>query len=261
MKKILRRKRKGGALPLAIVAIIILLAMGVGLLTLGRITRVYAVRTSSGIAAQAAADSGLTMALFEMNEQLKAKSLNDSNLPEANKLLPCADSAFSYSVTRDSSGTYSIESTGTAQGIEKVVGCTLQVQGPFDYAIFAHQGMELINSAKVDWYNYDEEDSPLRIGTNSTSEGAVTLKNSAYINGDVVVGVGGDPDVAVYNDGEIEGDILVATQEHELPAITVHQWLQSLPSSGTINDDVTVSHSARYNGINLGSSETMMIDG
>lgn len=51
----------------------ILLAMSVGLLSLGLNSRIYSMRTASDIAARCAADAGLTMAVFEMNEKLKVK--------------------------------------------------------------------------------------------------------------------------------------------------------------------------------------------
>ncbi|UCF14148.1 MAG: hypothetical protein JSW59_12110 [Phycisphaerales bacterium] len=261
MKKLLRSKRKGAAVPLAVVAMMLLLAMGASLLTLGRNARIYAARTSSVISARAATDAGLTMALFEMNEQLQTKSLDDKSLPEADKLLPYADSAFSHTVTLDPNGTYGIESTGTAGGIEKVVGCTLQVHGLFDYAVFADDSMKLRDSCKVDWYHYDKDDKPLQIGTNSIAKGAITLKSSAYVNGDAVVGVGGDPDVAVSNDGKIEGDILVSAQEHDLPAIAVPQWLQSLPSSGEIKYDTILFKSAKYSSIYLQNSKKIIVVG
>ena len=66
MKKLLQSKRCGSAIPLVVVAIIMLLAMGVGLLSLGFNGRIYSLRTSSDIKARCAADAGLTMALFEM---------------------------------------------------------------------------------------------------------------------------------------------------------------------------------------------------
>jgi len=73
MKKLLKSKRPGFAIPLAVVAIMILFAMGVGMLSLGTNSRIYSIRSASDIAARCAADSGLTMALFQMNEKLKVK--------------------------------------------------------------------------------------------------------------------------------------------------------------------------------------------
>ena len=100
MKKLLNSKRRGSAIPLVMVAIMILLAMGVGLLDLGVKGRIYSIRTASDIAARCAADAGMTMALYEMNEKLKVKPWNDSTLPEAtNESLPNCDAVFSYTIT------------------------------------------------------------------------------------------------------------------------------------------------------------------
>ncbi|HEC01955.1 MAG TPA: hypothetical protein ENI81_00335 [Phycisphaerales bacterium] len=262
--KLLRLTRKGAALPLAMVAVMLLLAMGVGLLNLGVTARIQAIRASSAAAARSAADSGLEMAMFQMDRQLLAKSLDDDNLPQAvRQALPNCNLVYSYTVRQNDGGGYDIECTGTAGGREKVVGCTLECRGPFEYAIFSKGAMELKNSCKVDWYNYDEDDRPMQIGTNSIAAGAVTLKNSAYVNGDVVVGVGGDPDVAVSQGGssDITGDILVAPEEHELPEVTVPEWLDLLPSSGILKNDTTISSSAKYSGIDLKNSKTIEITG
>jgi hypothetical protein len=41
----------------------------------------------------------------------------------------------------------------------------------------------------------------------------------------------------------------------------VPEWLQSLPSSGAIQNDATVTNSAKYSSINLKNSKTLVIDG
>src|SRR4030065_589917 len=135
MNKLLKSKRNGSAIPLAVVAVMILLAMGVGILTLGTSSRIYATRSVSDIAARCAADSGLTMALFEMNEKLKVKPWNDSTLPEAtNESLPNCDAVFSYTDTRNPGTGYTIESIGTSGHAERKDSCTLTPQGPLEYA-------------------------------------------------------------------------------------------------------------------------------
>ncbi len=83
MKKLLQSKKRGSAIPLAVVAVVILLAMGMGLLRLGLNSRIFSIRTTSDIAARSAADAGLTKALFEMNEKLQVKPWDDSTLPQA----------------------------------------------------------------------------------------------------------------------------------------------------------------------------------
>ncbi|MHC4580710.1 MAG: DUF7305 domain-containing protein, partial [Planctomycetota bacterium] len=217
------------------------------------------VRSASAISARSAADSGLTMALFEMNERYGTEAWDENNLPEGTESLPHCDSAFTYTVSRDAAG-YVIESTGTNRGTAKTVACTLEFRGPFEYAIFGESRVNLKNSAKVDWYNYDDDDPPMQIGTNSTKKGAVTLKKSATVNGNVVIGVGGDPDVAVSNSGEITGDIRVSPEENPIPLITVPEWLERLPSSGTMKDSITLSSSAKYKRIDLKNGNTMKVN-
>ena len=261
--KLLRSKRRGTAIPLVMIVVMILLAMGVGLLDLGVKGRIYSIRTASDIAARCAADSGLTMALFEMNEKLKVKPWNDSSLPEAtNESLPNCDAVFSYTVTGNPGAGYTIESVGTSGNAERKVTCILKPEGPFEFAVFAEDGAELKNSALVDGYNFGADDEILKFGTNSIASGAFTFKNSSTINGDVVVGVGGNPDIVIDDFGaNITGDTRTMTEKNTLPPIEVPQWLESLPSSEPITDDLTVTNSAKYSSINLKSSKTLLIEG
>ena len=264
MKKLLKSKRRGSAIPLVMVAVMILLAMGVGMLTLGMSGRLYSIRTASDIAARCAADAGLTMALFEMNEKLKVKPWNDSSLPEAtNESLPYCDAVFSYTVTGDPSTGYTIESVGTSGIAERKVVCILKPQGPFEFAVFAEEGAELKNSALVDWYNFDADDEILKFGTNSVASGTFIFKNSSTINGDVVVGVGGNPDIVIDDFGAtITGETSALRESNVLPPIEVPEWLDSLPFSETITDDLlTVTNSAKYSSINLENEKTLLIDG
>jgi len=263
MKKLLKSKKRGSAIPLTMVAVMILLAMGVGMLSLGMSGRIYSTRTASDIVARCAADAGLTMALFEMNEKLKVKPWNDSSLPEAtNESLPYCDAVFSYTVTGNPGTGYTIESVGTSGIAERKVVCILKPQGPFEFAVFAKEGAELKNSALVDWYNFDMDDEILKFGTNSIASGAFTFKNSSTINGDVVVGVGGNPDLVIDDFGAtITGETRAMTERNALAPIEVPEWLESLPSIGTITDDSTVTNSAKYSSINLENSKTLLIDG
>lgn len=263
MNRLLRSKKRGSAIPLALVAVVILLAMGTGLLSLGYNSRLYSIRTTSEIAARCAADAGMTQALFEMNEKLKVKPWNGSSLPEATSVsLPNCDATFSYTVTGDPVSGYIVESTGICGQIERKVIGTLEAQGPFEFAVFGDQGIELKNSAVVDWYNYGADDNNLKVGTNSIASGAVILRNSAAVNGDVLVGVSGNPSVVINNYGAtITGESRAMTQRNLLPPVTAPQWLQSLPSSGNLTKGITIYNSAKYSSINLKTKETLEIDG
>jgi hypothetical protein len=264
MSKLLKLKRRGFAIPLAVIAVVTLLAIGVGLLSLGLNSRIFAVRTTSDIVARSAADAGLAKALFEMNEKLKVKPWDGDALPGATNVnLTNCDAVFSYAVTGGAGGNYTIQATGNSAQAQREVSCNLQLRGPFEAAIFTQGPITLKNSAEVDWYNYDENDDPLRIGTNSTESGAVTLANRATIDGDVAVGVGGDPDVAIDSapGATITGETYPLTEEVELTPVTVPRWLQLWPSYQTITDGGRITHSGKYRGIDLKQGETIKIDG
>jgi len=248
MKKLLQSKKRGSAIPLSMVVVMILLAMGTGLLSLGLHGRIISIRTSSDIAARSAADAGLIKAIFEMNEKLIG--------------LPNCDAVFSYTVTGDLDGGYTIESTGSSNQAQRTVSCTLQLQGPFEAAIFTKQNLHMKNGATVGWYNYDADDGDMQIGTNSTEPGSIVLKNTSIIDGDIFVGMGGNPDDVITDNGAaVNGSTFALTQMYEPSPVTVPESLESLPSLGTINDNATISSSARYNSINLGNSETVIISG
>jgi len=115
---------------MVMVVVMILLAMGVGLLDLGMKGRLYSIRTASDISARCAADAGLTMALYEMNEKLKVKPWNDSSLPEAtNQSLPYCDAVFSYTVTGNPDDGYTIESIGTSGNAQKKSCLSFETRG------------------------------------------------------------------------------------------------------------------------------------
>ncbi|MHC4526603.1 MAG: hypothetical protein ACYS29_01890, partial [Planctomycetota bacterium] len=81
MKKLLKSKRSGSAIVLVMLAAVLLMAMGVGLLGLGLRGRILATRNAEQVQARCAADAGLTKALFEMNRQLQIKPWSGSTLP------------------------------------------------------------------------------------------------------------------------------------------------------------------------------------
>ncbi len=263
MNKMRHSKKRGSALPLAAVAVLILLAMGTGLLSLGLHSRINSIRTTSDIAARCAADAGLIKALFEMNEKLKVKPWDDSTLPFGTNIsLPNCDAVFSYTVTGDLGSGYTIESTGIFGQAQRTVSCALQLQGPFEAAIFTKQYLYLKSGGIVDWYNYDADDGNLQIATNNAEPDSIVLNNNSTVNGDIGVGMGGDPDVVITDHGaNVEGSTFTLTQIYELPPVTVPESLESMPSLGTINENTTINTSASYSSIDLGNSETVIISG
>ena len=263
MNKLLQSKRKGSAMVLVMVALVVLFATGVGLLSMGLQSRIFAIRNASDITARCAADAGLTMAVFEMNEKLKVKPWSDSTLPQAtNEVLPNCDAIFSYTLTGDIGNGYIIESVGKSNRAERKVSSSLQLQGPFESAIFAKTTINLKDGAVVDWYNYGEDEKNLQIGTNSTEPASIDLKNGVTVNGDVAVGVGGKPDIVIRSTwATITGRTYALAEEYELPSIAVPEYLQALPSQGTIDDTTTITASAKYDEIYLKNGKIITVDG
>lgn len=232
IRKRLPSKRRGDAMPLAIVAVMLLLAMGTALLSLGLRARIYSIRVVSDITARCAADAGLTTALFEMNEQLKVKPWSDSILPaQTDQQLSNCDAEFSYKVESGADG-YVIESIGRSGLSEKRVYATLQLQGLFEHAILTRETLTLKSGTVVDGYNSLDAldaDFDVDIGTQSTSDATIILNSGVTVEGDVVVGIGGDPDTVIKDLGATTGDQYAATQNDPLPLIT----LPALPNKAT----------------------------
>jgi len=264
MNKTIPSKRKGSALVLVMAALVIMLVMGVGLLSLGQNSRLRAVRTGSEIVARSAADAGLTKGVFEMNKKLSIKPWTDSNLPSAiNELLPNCGATFTYTVTKGPNSVYNIEAIGSSGSAQKKVASTLKLKGLFEYAIFTNGALTLMNGITVDMYNAGAGAPALQIGTNSTLAGSITAKTGVKIDGDVIVGVGGNPDTVINSmlEATITGDTYPAFEQYKMSSITVPAWLQALPSKGTLTGGTTLTTSAKYDSINLGNSQIVTNNG
>jgi len=263
IESILRTKESAFALVLALFAVVILSLLGIGLLGLGLHTRIFAVRTAQDIQARCAADAGLARAVFQMNEKLNNKPWSEASLPAAiDESLLGSDVLYSYTVSGSSAAGYTVESVGkSGPAIRKVVS-SLSLESPFDFAIFAEDGIDLKYGTHIDWYNYTQDDENLKVGTNSTASGSITLKRNATINGDVYVGSGGDPDTVISsNGGKITGKTAALTEQKHLPSVTVPDWVQSLPYKGNITGSKTITTSGRYGKINLKNGKVLTIDG
>ncbi len=257
-KRLLQSKRYGFAIVLVLCVIVLLLVTGVGVLSLGAHRRMLGVRTSSEIAARSAADAGLTKALLEMNQQLEAKTWNDSSLPSAtDEPLPNCDSTFSYNAakttTADGNDLYTIQCTGNSSRFQRTVNATLELKGIFEYAIYVAESLTLKQGTTISAYNKKAGDPPLQIGTNSTSSGAITAKTGVTIDGDIVIGVGGDTNVVIDNKAEaaITGKSYPSLIKNKTPAIKVPKYLLDMASSGALTGSSTISTSVKYDSINL----------
>ena len=224
MKKLLQSKKRGSAIPLAVIVVLVLLAMGVGLLRLGLNSRVFSIRTASDIEARCAADAGLTKALFEMNKKLQVTIWDGSSLPQAiDTNLPNFDAVFSFSITGDPTSGYTITSVGTANQAQRTVYATIELRGLFEHAILTKGTLILKPDTLVDGYNSQDPldtDVEVNIGTQSTADASIVLNSGVTVEGDVIVGVGGDPDTVIKDLGATTGYQLSGIEEDPLPLMT-----------------------------------------
>jgi hypothetical protein len=224
MKKLLQSKRRGSAIAMAVVAVLILLAMGTGLLSMGLNSRTFSIRSTSDITARCAADAGLTMALFGMNKKIQAGLWDGSTLPQAiDEKLPYCDATYSYKVTDDLVNGYSVLSIGKSAQAQRTVSATLELRGLFEYAILTKETLILKPDTLVDGYNSQDPldtDVDVDVSTQSTADASVILNTGVTVNGDISVGVGGDPDTAIKDMGATTGDQLSGTIEEALPLIS-----------------------------------------
>jgi hypothetical protein len=275
-KKLYQVKRGGFTLAMVLCVVVLLLIIGVGVLSIGTQRRLGGVRAGSEITARSAADSGLTQGLFALNQMLETKTWSDGSLPyETGASVPFSDATFSYYVARISAAdsnddVYTIQSIGNSGLAQKTVKSTLELKGLFEYAIYVSEDLTLRSGTTITAYNQDADDPILQIGTNSTESGAITCKSGVTIDGDVVVGPDGDPDVVINNTTEatISGETYASLIKNKTPSINVPQALQDMASSGAITGSTTISSTAKYDNINLlgvstdpNKTDTVKIDG
>ncbi|MHC4087273.1 MAG: DUF7305 domain-containing protein [Planctomycetota bacterium] len=256
--KLLKPKRGGFAIATILCVVVLLMIIGTGLLSVGMHQRMRSVRTSSEITARCSADAGLTKALAEMNQMLALKTFNDNSLPyTTDEPLPNVDSTYSYNISKitlaDGNDIYTIQSTGKSSRARKTVNCSLEMKGIFEYAIYVAENLTLKSGTTVTAYNQGPDDPVLQICTNSIESGAVTCKSGVTIDGDIVVGPGGDPDVVINNTTEatITGESYSSLIKNKTPTIRVPQVLRDMVSSGPINGSTTLNSSAKYDYVNL----------
>jgi len=260
---LLQTKRGGFAISTVLCVVVLLMIVGIGLLSVGMHQRTSGVRTSSEIAARCSADAGMTKAMNEMNRMLALKTFNDNSLPSAAyEPLPNSDSTFSYSIGKitlaDGNDLYTLTSVGKSGRVQKQVNCTLEMKGIFEYAIYVAEDLTLRSGTTIAAYNQQPGDPPLQIGTNSTDSGAVTCKTGVTIDGDIIVGPGGDPDTVINNTNEatITGEAYPSLIKNKTPTINVPQALVDMVSSGPVTGTTTLSSTAKYDSINLLGAST-----
>lgn len=258
-----RRKRQpqGSAIVLVLFAIMIMSLLGTGLLGLGLQSRISAIRSGEDIAARCAADAGLAKALFEMNEKLKAKPWSDGTLPSSTgEALPNCQSLFGYTVQLEGSD-YVVQSTGDNGQAQRTIQATLRLAGPFETAIHAMNSLTLKSNTVVGGYNSSDPsdtDVDVQISTCSTSADRMILNSGVIVNGEVYVGVDGDPDTVIKDLGATTEGRYSLTEEPIFPPV-VPPVLPDFDTDITIKGatfTIGPADSGRYDEIDLKRTST-----
>jgi hypothetical protein len=224
---------------------IILLGIGTGLLSLGLYSRITTARTSHEIEARCAADAGLTKALFEMDRLLEARNWDPvvlqykfakAGLPYVtDECLPNCEATLGYKVAPSSTKAYSeffVTSVGQCGRSAKTVTAVIKVKSVFDNAILVQNRISLMPKSLVTGYNSADPldtDIDVKIGTTSTLADRIPLGPGTVVDGDIFVGVGGDPGTVIGAGGTVNGAKFALLEPIEFPVITP----PPLPNIGT----------------------------
>ncbi|MHC4740852.1 MAG: DUF7305 domain-containing protein [Planctomycetota bacterium] len=247
-KTFLQSSRPASVLTVSLIVIILLFTAGLGMLQCGLQARVYAVRTSDDIAAQTAADAGLTNALWKLNRKVKTKYAAQELPALYNQNLKNCSADYSYEVSipprsffhvesvRPEKETlnpftaklpyayrYVIKSVGRSGNAEKTLHATVKLQGLFEYALLSQGKIDLAPNTLITGYNSkDPTDTAfdVKIGTTSTRPDSIPMSPGTVIKADVFVGVGANPQEVIGEGGKIEGNTFALTEQIRFPAVT-----------------------------------------
>ncbi len=277
-KSFRQANRRGSILPLAVIVIVLLSVIGVGMLRCGLQARVFAARQANEIAAQVAADAGLAKAVWQLNQNIEAVYSAETLPSQADLLLANSAATFSYEMAIPTGSTaeageaigdpfavrlsslhrYTIRSVGKCGTAEKVLYATVKLTGLFESALLSRGEILLSPNTLISGYNSadpTDTDIDVSIGTMGTLDDSITLGPGSVVEGDVFVGLGGNPEDVISASGTITGQKYALTETIQFPVITI----PLLADYGTVisakGETVTLSpsNSGTYSRIDLSS--------
>jgi len=211
--KTIKRDKTGMVLVIVLSIALCLALLGLGMLQLGLGSRIMAAREVANISARCAADSGLTHALYSMNNLFVIGDPSNFEPPPdvIDRILKNMNATYSYQIedqlTHPVTGKpyWLVESVGKMGSQQRTVYAMLGYRNLFDYGLIVTDKITLKSNTLVDGYDrslgpYVYEESPpytnshrhVRIGTTSIVEDSVWLGSDTEITGDILVGIGGE---------------------------------------------------------------------
>lgn len=262
-----QRNIKAFILPFLAILMVILVLVGYGMLSLGFNARIKALRHTQDIYAISAAEAGMTHAIIKMNDKLNTeKTWDNSTLPSLNLYdvnLPKAFADYSFEIAGNPATNFLIKSTGRSGPATRIFAARTMLRSVYEFSILVKKNLILYPNSKVTAYNSETSETGLKVlmGTNSIGDDSVIILNGAVIDGDVLVGVSGDPNEVIKNSGTINGMATAMLLAASFPDVYPPTGLSS---HGSINGPAVISGAAgsgQYKDINLGNDQTIEIVG
>jgi len=281
-KRWILRKKSGSILVLVLLVVLVSLITGTGLLALGTQSRVSAINQVQDMMSRSAADAGLERAVQEINNAVFAKTWSDSVLPTvSDAALPHSDSVYSVTTQCNATGyitdtiDYRLTSIGTNRNRVRTINATLRLAGLFENAIQCRDGIILKSGTVIGTIDSDisldpdDCDDKAIIGTNSIEPDKVILNNGVVVEGDVVVGVGGDTNTVIKDLGATVDQRYTLTAEAEFPEVLPPSLIGPDTSIliNTVGDEKTIGPggdfpaTGRFSGIKLKNSSILRVIG
>ena len=267
-------KRSGSVLVLVVLVVLISFIIGTGLLALGTQSRISSVNQVQDMKARSAADAGMERALQEINNAVRAKTWSESVTPYVNNAaLPFSDSVYSIKTHYDTTDGYQVVSVGTDRDYTRSVSATLGLRGLFDNAIQCRDNIILKAGTVVDTIDSTismdpaDCDEKAIIGTNSTDADSIILNWGVVVDGDVVVGVGGDTSTVIKDLGATMDSSYPMSTSVEFPAISAPSLFGPDTSIGIKKNEKTIGPggdfpaNGRFDNIKMSQGTTLRVIG
>jgi len=270
-----RSKRKSGSvLVLVLLVVLISFIIGTGLLALGTQSRVVSINQVQDMMARSAADAGLEHAVQEINNAVVAKTWSTSVVPYAsNAALPYSNSIYSVKTAYDAMDGYTIVSVGTDRTRTRTINATLRLKGLFENAIQCRDSIVLKSGTVVDTIDSTismdpaDCDEKTVIGTNSIGDDKVILNSGVVVDGDVVVGVGGDTSTVIKDLGGTYDKSYPLSTSVEFPQVSPPSLFGPDTSIAIKKGEMTIGPggdfpaNGRFSGIKLSNATTLRVVG
>jgi hypothetical protein len=267
-------EKSGSVLILVLLVVLISFITGTGLMALGTQARVASLNQVQDMKARSAADAGMERAIQEINNAVRAKTWSDSVTPYVNNAaLPFSDSVYSVKTHYDTTDGYQVVSVGTDRDYTRSVSATLGLRGLFENAIQCRDNITLKAGTVIDTIDSTismdpaDCDEKAIIGTNSTDADSIILNMDVVVDGDVVVGVGGDTSTVIKDLGATMDSSYPMSTSVEFPAISAPSLFGPDTSIGIKKDEKTIGPGGdfpaegRFDNIKMSQGTTLRVVG